>query len=115
MRSGGMERIQAKRALELEPGMGEAKACIARAEQYQGKASAQAIEFYRAKVEQPEKSRPYDLALAYAVLGRGEEAMRALQAAYEQHSMSMAMLRTEPSFTSLHGDARFRELLRRLG
>jgi TolB-like protein/DNA-binding winged helix-turn-helix (wHTH) protein/Tfp pilus assembly protein PilF len=106
---------QAKRALELEPGMGEAKACIARAEQYQGKASAQAIEFYRAKVEQPEKSRPYDLALAYAVLGRGEDAIRALQAAYEQHSMSMPLMRTEPSFTSLHGDARFREIVRKLG
>jgi TolB-like protein/DNA-binding winged helix-turn-helix (wHTH) protein/Tfp pilus assembly protein PilF len=106
---------QAKRALELDPGMGEAKACIARAEQYQGKTSAQAIEFYRAKVEQPEKSRPYDVALAYAVLGRGEEAIRALQAAYEQHSMLMPLMRTEPSFASLHGDARFREIVRKMG
>src|SRR5260370_38835483 len=94
MRSGGMERIQAKRALELEPGMGEAKACIARAEQYQGKASAQAIEFYRAKVEQPQKSRPYDLALPYAVLVRGEDAIPALHAAYDQHRMLMPLMRT---------------------
>ncbi len=87
---------QAKRALELEPGMGEAKACIARAEQYQGKAPA--AEYYRSMVEQPERSRPYDLALAYAVLGRGEEAIRALQTAYEQHATLMPLMRTEPSF-----------------
>jgi Tfp pilus assembly protein PilF len=104
---------QAKRALELEPGMGEAKACIARAEQYLGKAPA--AQFYRTTVEQPERSRPYDLALAYAVLGRDEDAIRALQAAYDQHSMLMPLMRTEPSFEKLHGDARFRELLRKLG
>src|SRR6266487_3414685 len=90
----------AKRALELEPGMGEAKACIARAEQYLGK--SQAADSYRTKVEQPERSRPYDLALAYAVLGRSEEAIRALQTAYEQHALLMPLMRTEPSFEKLH-------------
>jgi len=106
---------QAKRALDLEPGMAEARACIARAEQYQDKSSAAALEFYRAKLAQPEKSSAYDLALAYAVLGRNDDAIRSLQTAYEQHAMLMPLMRTEPSFTALHSDSRFGEILRKLG
>src|SRR5205807_5408052 len=106
---------QAKRALELEPALGEAKACIARAEHYQGKASSEVTEFYRAVLQNPERSGPYNLALAHAVLGQKQEALARLQKAYEQREVLMPLLGTEPAFSVLHGDARFRELVRRMG
>jgi len=106
---------QARRALELEPGLGEARGCIARAEQYLGKASPQTLEFYRAVLKRPDASNTYNGALAYAVLGRGDEAMRALQAAFEQHALLMPLVRTEPAFAGLQADARFREIVRRMG
>jgi Tfp pilus assembly protein PilF len=106
---------QARRALELEPGLGEARGCIARAEQYQGKATPEALEFYRAVLRSPDPSKPYNTALAYAVLGDKEQAMRALGAAYEQHALLMPLVRTEPAFTGLHADARFRNLIRKMG
>lgn len=106
---------QARRALELEPGLAEARGCIARAEEYLGKASPRSLEFYREVLKNPEASKTYNGALAYAVLGRGDEAMRALQAAYEQHALLMPLVRTEPAFTRLHADARFREIVRKMG
>jgi len=106
---------QAKRALELEPALGEAKACVARAEQYQGKASPQVTEFYRAMLQNPERSGPCNLALAHAMLGHKEDAVRALQAAYEQREIMMPLAGTEPAFAGLHGDTRFRELVRKMG
>lgn len=106
---------QARRALELEPGLPEALGCIARAEQYRGNAAPQALDFYRAVLRNPDPSKPYNTALALAVLGHNDEAMRALQTAYEQHALLMPLVRTEPAFAALHSDARFRGLLRKLG
>lgn len=106
---------QAKRALDLDPGSAEAKACIARAEQYQGKASPQMLDFFRERLQNPGRSSAYNLALANAVLGRKEDALRELQAAYEGHETLMVMLGTEPSFAGLHSDARYRELARKVG
>ena len=105
---------QAKRALDLEPGLPEAQACIARAEQYRGKAPPAMLDFFRARLQNPAASGPYNLALAYAVLGRSAEALSNLETAYQQHEMLMPMIATEPSFEGLRGDARFRELLGRM-
>jgi len=49
------------------------------------------------------------------VLSRGEEAARALQAAYERHEIMMPLAKTEPAFAGLHKDARFREIMRKMG
>ena len=95
--------------------MAEAKACIARAEQSQGKASPQVTEFYQAVLQKPERSGPYKLALAHALLGQKEEALRSLQTAYEQREVMMPLAGTEPSFAGLHTDPRFRELVRKMG
>jgi TolB-like protein/Tfp pilus assembly protein PilF len=104
---------QAKRALDLEPGMAEATACIARAEQVQGKARAEMLDFYRGVLERS-GGTSYNRALAYAVLGRKEESMRALQAAYEQHEILMPLARTEPVLAPLHADPRYRELMHKM-
>jgi TolB-like protein/DNA-binding winged helix-turn-helix (wHTH) protein len=105
---------QEKRALELEPHLGEATACIARAEQFLGKASRETMEFYRSVLERGERTGFYNRALADAVLGRDEEAMRALQTAFEQREIQMPLAKTEPALTGLHKDARFRELMRKM-
>ncbi len=106
---------QARRALELEPGLGEATACIASAEQAQGKGSARMGDFYRDILARGEQASFYNRSMAYAVLGRPEEAIRALQSAYEQHEIQMPLARTEPAFASLHQDVRYREMMRKMG
>jgi len=98
---------QAKRALELEPGLAEAAACIASAERYQGKAGP--------VLEPRQGASFFDRARAYAMLGRKEEALGALESAFEQHEVLMALVASEPAFAVLHGDPRFREIVRKLG
>jgi DNA-binding winged helix-turn-helix (wHTH) protein/TolB-like protein/tetratricopeptide (TPR) repeat protein len=105
---------QARRALELEPGvLAEANACIARALAYQGKAGAEAPALYRRMAETGKDA--YYRALAFAMLAQKGDALRELEAAYRQHSTMMPLLGTEPAFAGLHGDARFREIARKVG
>lgn len=102
---------QARRALELEPGLAEANACIARALAYQGKAAAPAV--YRQMAET--STNAYYRALAFAMLGQKEDAVRELEAAYRQHNTMMPLLGTEPAFAGLHGDTRFRQIATKVG
>jgi TolB-like protein/DNA-binding winged helix-turn-helix (wHTH) protein/Tfp pilus assembly protein PilF len=102
---------QAKRALELEPGLSEANACIGRAQSYQGKSEAAPL--YRQMAETGKDE--YYRALAFAMLGQKDNALRELEAAYQTHSTMMPLLGTEPAFAGLHGDARFREISRKVG
>src|SRR5262249_26339356 len=104
---------QARRALELEPGMEQAKACIERAEMYLGRAAPPG--FYRGILDRPEGASSYNRALAYALFGRREEAGGALRAALAERDMMMAMVASEPAFGVLHGDPGFREIVRELG
>ena len=109
---------QAKRARELEPGLAEAAACIARAELFKGKADPRAAEFYRSILDRPAGApgaSEYNRALAFAVLGRKQEALGALQSAFDAHEAMMALTASEPAFDSLHPDPRFREIVRKLG
>ena len=56
-------------------------------------------------------------ALIFAHLGVGDKdaTMRSLEKAYEQHSNAMTGLKVDPAYDPLRGDARFQELLRRVG
>ena len=103
---------QARRALELEPSLTEANGCIGRARAYQGKATPQVMEFYRKLTA---GGNAYYRALAFAVLGQKDDALRELQTACTQHNTAMPLTATEPAFTSLHGDARFRAILTTVG
>jgi DNA-binding winged helix-turn-helix (wHTH) protein/TolB-like protein len=96
---------RARRALELQPGMKEAEACIARAEAYRGKAPP----------NMPAAGGPFERAESHAMAGRAAEALAALNDAYRQHDMMMPLIGTEPSFATLHADARFAELLAKMG
>ncbi len=98
---------QANLALELEPGLAGATACIARAERD--------TQVYRSILDRGERTSFFNRAMAYAGVGREEEALRALQSSYEQREVIMPLVRTEPAFTGLHGDPRFREIVGKMG
>ena len=98
---------QAHRALELEPALREAEACIARAELYQGKHSAAA--FFQGDLSNPD---PYRRALAAAELGRPGDAIAALRLARAQHHILMPLAATEPAFASLHTDRAFQQIVK---
>ena len=103
---------QARRALELEPSLTEANGCIGRALVYQGKATPQVMEFYRKLTS---GGNAYYRALAFAVLGQKDDALRELQAACARHNTMMPLAGTEPAFVSLHGDPRFRAIMTTVG
>jgi TolB-like protein/DNA-binding winged helix-turn-helix (wHTH) protein/Tfp pilus assembly protein PilF len=125
---------QARRALELEPGLAEANACIVRALIDQKKFK-QALELvpgwrgnagnpeealkqsYRLKVQDAEKSGkadPFSLAMLYAFLGENSKALDSLEQAYARRSTMMPLLKTEPGFAPLHAEPRFQDLARKL-
>jgi tetratricopeptide (TPR) repeat protein len=94
----------ARRALELEPRLEEARLCIARAELYQGKSGPEALEALRSS------PNPYYRAMGAAMTGHAGEAFAALDQALRDHSAMMAMLGTEPAFDRLRADPRFRAI-----
>lgn len=91
---------QARRALELEPGLRAANACIARAQLLQGGGGA----------APSDSAEPFMHAVFLAITGDNEKALASLERAYAGHSSMMPLLNSEPAFTKLHEDARFRAL-----
>ena len=125
---------QARRALELEPGLAEANACIVRAliDQKKFKQALEAVpgwrgnagnpeealkQSYRMKVQDAEKSGkgdPFSMAMLYAFLGDNSKALDSLEQSYIRRSTMMPLLKTEPAFAALHAEPRFQELARKL-
>ena len=130
--------VQARRTLELEPGLPEAQACLSRSLEYQGKnkeaieqllailpsspvrdeitkldAKAAVERFHRYRLTRPGSS--YGIAMEHAALGETAPALDALDHAYQEHSMMLPLLRADPAFAGMHGEARFRELVRKVG
>jgi TolB-like protein/DNA-binding winged helix-turn-helix (wHTH) protein/Flp pilus assembly protein TadD len=58
---------------------------------------------------------PHDLALLYASTGNRELALTFLERAYQHRDPWLTMMRAHPRFPTLHGDARFQDLMRRIG
>jgi tetratricopeptide (TPR) repeat protein len=58
---------------------------------------------------------PMVIAQAYAGLGDKDQSLAWLERAYAVHSNELVSLKVSPSYDALHGDARFRDLLRRVG
>jgi TolB-like protein/Flp pilus assembly protein TadD len=56
----------------------------------------------------------YEVGRIYAALGQKDEAFRRLEAAYEQRSNWMVLLKVDPLFDDLRPDPRFQHLLRRM-
>jgi tetratricopeptide (TPR) repeat protein len=58
---------------------------------------------------------PADIAYEYAALGNREEAFRWLDMAYAERSPSLQVIQVAPSMDALRSDARYGNLLRRMG
>ncbi len=58
---------------------------------------------------------PYDMARAYSSLKDEEKTFFWLKKAYDEHNPDLIELKMEPSFDGLRSDARFVQLLRRIG
>jgi len=58
---------------------------------------------------------PFQKALIYAGLGKNEEALKSLEKAYSERSLSPLSLRWDPRLNGLRGDPRFQDFLRRTG
>jgi TolB-like protein len=58
---------------------------------------------------------PLDLARVSAELGEKDHAFALLNQAVQERAGELAFLRVSPSWDTLHGDARFKDLLRRVG
>jgi TolB-like protein/Flp pilus assembly protein TadD len=58
---------------------------------------------------------PYNIAMIYQGLGRRDEALRWLERGYREREPRMVFLKSEPKWSSLRQDPRFRDLLRRIG
>ena len=55
------------------------------------------------------------IALIYIGLGKNDKAIAWLVKAYQQHSPMMSWLKVDPRFDSLRQDARFQDLMQRVG
>ncbi|MGD8321865.1 MAG: tetratricopeptide repeat protein [Gemmatimonadota bacterium] len=55
------------------------------------------------------------MAPAYAALGDVDRALAALETAYQERSAGLIYLHVDPSYDALRGDARYQELVRRIG
>jgi len=58
---------------------------------------------------------PYHLAMIYAGLGDRDEAFRSLEKAYEDREGRLSIIKLAPEFDGLRSDARFADLIRRVG
>src|SRR5580698_3769791 len=58
---------------------------------------------------------PYNVARVYAAINDKPRAIEWLERAYREHNPDLIELTREPSFAGLHSDAKFRELVERIG
>jgi tetratricopeptide (TPR) repeat protein len=58
---------------------------------------------------------PGELAVLYTALGEKEQAFASLEKAYAAHDLQLQSLGADNSFDSLREDARFKDLMRRVG
>jgi hypothetical protein len=58
---------------------------------------------------------PYNVARVYGAIDDKPRALEWLERAYREHNPDLIELTREPSFASLHSDAKFRELVDRIG
>ncbi|HBY63773.1 MAG TPA: hypothetical protein DEH78_28445, partial [Solibacterales bacterium] len=126
---------QARRALELEPGLREAQSCLALALLYQGKHAeawaamrplappgfreprnpTDAIVLLFRQFVATRTRNPYARAVRLAWLGETDAALEAIEEAVRARRPSAVMLRSEPAFVGLWGSPRFRTLMEKAG
>ncbi|PYU22328.1 MAG: hypothetical protein DMG32_18560, partial [Acidobacteria bacterium] len=58
---------------------------------------------------------PYEIGTIYLTLGEKNEAFRWYEKAYEERSVCVPLMKFDPRLDSVHADARFQDLIRRIG
>ncbi|HEY0079582.1 MAG TPA: protein kinase [Pyrinomonadaceae bacterium] len=58
---------------------------------------------------------PAELAILYVGLGDKEAALESLERAYQAHDLQMQFLKVDPHYDALRSEARFQDLMRRVG
>jgi TolB-like protein/DNA-binding winged helix-turn-helix (wHTH) protein/tetratricopeptide (TPR) repeat protein len=105
-----------QRAIELSGPIPHFVAMIAHVKALSGDraAPAKAVAELKALSEHKYVS-PYDIALVYLSAGNREQALHFLERAYQQRDPWLSLIRAHPRFSTLNDDARFRDLMRRIG
>jgi TolB-like protein/DNA-binding winged helix-turn-helix (wHTH) protein len=67
------------------------------------------------RLQNPQTTDPSVMVWGYLAAGEREEAFRWLEKAYQTHSNMMTTLKVDPALDEIRGDARFQELLRKVG
>ena len=67
------------------------------------------------KRAETESISPFDFAELYTAMGNADMAMNYLDTAYKEHTYEVARLQLNPMLDPLHNNARYRELVRRIG
>ncbi len=125
---------EARRALALAPGHIDAYHCLemayllsgnydsalaARRMHQKGVAAADGRTFFenelRQRVTRLPLRDPYNTAAMYAMAGNRDQAIQWLRTARDQRNLSFPLAGVDPKLESLHGDARYVELLRGAG
>jgi DNA-binding SARP family transcriptional activator/TolB-like protein/Tfp pilus assembly protein PilF len=104
-----------ERALSLSPQSAITQAALAHAYAAAGRHGDARTLLYRVSASQPHYIPSFEVAKVHLALGDRDAALEWLERAYEQRSHSMAFLKVDPQLAALQTDARFRELLRRVG
>ncbi len=60
-------------------------------------------------------SPSYFIAAVYTAMGQNDLAIQWLEKAYRDHEVEMYWLKVEPLFRPLHNDARFQNIVNRIG
>jgi tetratricopeptide (TPR) repeat protein len=72
------------------------------------------LDYYKKLSEKKYVSR-LELAKYEAQLGRREETLAFLEEGYEQHDPELLWIQNDPAYDFLHGDERYRSLIKRIG
>ncbi|MEM8997016.1 MAG: hypothetical protein AAGF23_19690, partial [Acidobacteriota bacterium] len=71
------------------------------------------VESHLAKAAGDGYHSPYDVAIALAAVGRGDEALDWLERSFEEREVDMLALATDPRLEAVRGEPRYRALLER--
>jgi len=72
------------------------------------------VEYYK-KLSEKQYVSPLQRAMYNAQLGRREETLALLEEGYQQHDPELLWIQNDPAYDFLHGDERYRSIIRRIG
>ena len=72
------------------------------------------VDYYK-KLSEKQYVSPLQRAMYNAQLGRREETLALLEEGYQQHDPELLWIENDPAYDFLHGDERYRSIIRRIG